>query len=209
MSEDNTIKKFYIADTHFGHKNILRFDQRPWFDLSAMEDDMVCLWNKKVRKCDEVYILGDFCWGTADDWRKLLPRLHGRKFLIRGNHDLKQIPEDIRRMFVEVCDYKEVHDGEYLICMSHYPMLAYKHDSNPFSLMFYGHVHKTMEFDALNDAIALYKEQCKKNMYSYQGKLYNCWCGFYGYAPAFLSEILANTRNHCPVIDAADPGRFM
>ena len=59
-NEENKVKKFYIADTHFGHKNILRFDQRPWLDLTAMQDDMIKLWNDKVRECDEVYIIGDY-----------------------------------------------------------------------------------------------------------------------------------------------------
>lgn len=196
LSEFRRIGKFYIADTHFGHKNILRFDGRPWFDLTSMQDDMIALWNKKVRKCDIVYILGDFCWGTADDWRKILPRLHGKKFLILGNHDLKQFPEDIRRMFVEITPFKEVHDGEYHITLSHYPMITYKHSSSPCSLMFYGHVHRSVEFEAVKRAVAAHKEYCEKNMFSYQGKLYNCWCGFYDYAPATLEEIINSRTNH-------------
>lgn len=194
--EEKAIKKFYIADTHFGHKNILSFDGRPWFDMTSMEEDMIYLWNKKVRHCDEVYILGDFCFGDVDDWRRILSRLHGKKFLIKGNHDLKQIPGDVSRMFVEVSSFKEIHDGEYHVIMSHYPMMCYKHDSSQFALMLYGHVHNTIEFKALKEAVAVYKAKCEKNMFSYQGKLFNCWCGFYDYAPATLDEILNSRINH-------------
>lgn len=193
---ENEIKRFYIADTHFGHKNILDYDKRPWPDLAHMERDMIAVWNAKVRDCDEVYILGDLIFGNADNWRRIVPQLRGKKFLIKGNHDLRKMPEDVSRMFAEVAPYWESHDGQYHIIMSHYPMMAYKHDANSGTLMLYGHVHNTVEFKALKNAIAVYKEQCEKSMYPYQGKLYNCWCGFYGYAPATLEEILSNKSNH-------------
>ena len=28
---------YYIADTHFGHKNVLRLDHRPFADVEQME----------------------------------------------------------------------------------------------------------------------------------------------------------------------------
>lgn len=49
VNEENKIKKYYIADAHFGHKNILMFDKRPWFDVTSMRYDMIKLWNNKVR----------------------------------------------------------------------------------------------------------------------------------------------------------------
>ena len=195
-NEENKVKRFYIADTHFGHKNILRFDQRPWLDLTAMQDDMIKLWNDKVRGCDEVYIIGDFCFGRADDWLKLLSRLNGKKYLVKGNHDLRPMPEEVSKMFVEINNYMEVHDGDYQVILSHYPIISYKHDSNPGVVMLYGHVHTTIEFDALKEAVDVYREKSEKNSFSYQGRLYNCWCGFYGYAPATLEEILNNRYNH-------------
>lgn len=58
-------KIFYIADTHFGHANILRFDQRPFKDLEEMHDVLIDNWNRVVASADWVYILGDFCWGKG------------------------------------------------------------------------------------------------------------------------------------------------
>ena len=43
---------YYIADCHFGHKNILLFDNRPFGDLAQMEEVMTMLWNATVRKGD-------------------------------------------------------------------------------------------------------------------------------------------------------------
>lgn len=61
----------YIADTHFGHKNILLHDHRPFRDTEEMWNAMKYLWNGRVTKTDDVWIIGDFChyelyelWGT-------------------------------------------------------------------------------------------------------------------------------------------------
>lgn len=187
--------KYYIADTHFQHKNILRFDNRPWYDLSAMEDDMIALWNERVKKDDDVYILGDFCWGSAEHWRRLLPKLRGKKHLILGNHDLSKIPADISRMFEgRPTGYLEIKDGEYNVILSHYPLISYKHDIDPKSIMLHGHVHNTVEAKALKEAVELYKKSCLENDYAYKGRLYNIWCGFYGWAPATLTEILLRNK---------------
>ena len=32
---------FYIADTHFGHENIIRFDNRPFANVEMMQNDMI------------------------------------------------------------------------------------------------------------------------------------------------------------------------
>ncbi len=59
---------YYIADTHFGHGAILNFDHRPFGSLEEMEEIIIMNWNAAVRPGDTVYILGDFCWGKADEW---------------------------------------------------------------------------------------------------------------------------------------------
>lgn len=188
---------FYISDLHFGHGNILKFDGRPWFNTQEMEEDLIARWNAKVSKSDHVFILGDFCWGLADMWRRILPKLNGFKHLIKGNHDLVKMPADIRKMFASVSDYKEVKDNGRLICMSHYPMLAYKHDSDPNTYMLYGHVHNTFEYRAMLAAIGAYKDLVfkeTKGTFPYQGNLYNCWGGFFNWTPATLDEIIARGR---------------
>ena len=184
--------KFYIADTHFRHGNILRFDKRPWVSLEDMEQAMVSRWNKRVNNNDDVYILGDFCWsGNADVWAGILSQLNGRKYLITGNHDLKQFPQKVTAYLMQKpVPYKEIDDDGRTVILSHYPLLCYKHDSDPYSYMLYGHVHGTVEYDATQDAVRVYRKSCEAVGYKYQGKLYNCWCGLYDWAPATLDEII-------------------
>ena len=77
----------YISDLHFGHKNVILFDHRPFSDVDTMDHCLIQLWNSRVSADDDVYIVGDFCYrsGRTPDW--YLRQLNGHKHLIIGNHD--------------------------------------------------------------------------------------------------------------------------
>lgn len=80
---------FYTSDLHFGHKNVMLFDHRPFADVEEMDAFIIKVWNSRVQPEDMVYILGDFCHKSekTPDW--YLKRLKGHKTLIVGNHDGK------------------------------------------------------------------------------------------------------------------------
>lgn len=77
---------YFCSDLHFGHKNIAKF--REEFIDSEEENRQLIKddWNKRVKKNDTVYVLGDACFTmeTVSDFETL----PGTKILIRGNHDL-------------------------------------------------------------------------------------------------------------------------
>jgi calcineurin-like phosphoesterase family protein len=76
---------FLISDLHFNHARIIRYCDRPYRSLSAMNRDLLHRWNAVVRAGDTVYCLGDFCIrGDPAPWIRALV---GRKVFIRGNHD--------------------------------------------------------------------------------------------------------------------------
>lgn len=79
-------KVFIVSDTHFNHVNIIAFCSRPFADVDEMNESLILRWNNCVRPQDTVIHLGDvgFRYETLFD---IVPRLHGRKLLIRGNHD--------------------------------------------------------------------------------------------------------------------------
>lgn len=80
--------RYYISDLHFYHANMnTRMDKRGFESVEAMNEYMISQWNKKVRKNDEVVILGDFSIDKGEKTNELLRRLNGRKYLIIGNHD--------------------------------------------------------------------------------------------------------------------------
>lgn len=51
---------FFTSDLHFGHSNIVRMCDRPFATIEEMDEQLIRNWNRKVHKCDTVYILGDF-----------------------------------------------------------------------------------------------------------------------------------------------------
>lgn len=42
----------YISDLHFGHKNVIRFDHRPFCDIDEMDHSLIKLWNSRVQPDD-------------------------------------------------------------------------------------------------------------------------------------------------------------
>ena len=188
---------YYIADTHFRHANVMVYDKRPWDDVDVMEQDMIERWNKRVTNEDDVYILGDFCWGKQKDWLRILSLLKGKKHIILGNHDPKNFSQEVLDLLAEPpTHYMEIKDGDYYLGLCHYPILAYHSDANPKTLLLYGHVHNTVESEAVNEAIKTMREKCRAAGFEYKGNLYNCWCGFFDWQPATLEEILANEQAH-------------
>ncbi len=58
----------YIADLHLGHTNVIKIDNRPFANVEEMNQKLIENWNNKVHSDDQVFILGDFCWGKEDEW---------------------------------------------------------------------------------------------------------------------------------------------
>jgi calcineurin-like phosphoesterase family protein len=79
---------FLIADLHLGHANIIRYCHRPFPDVQTMDEVLVRNWNCRVGPDDDVWFLGDLCYGpdTAPPAR-YLSLLRGNIHLVRGNHD--------------------------------------------------------------------------------------------------------------------------
>lgn len=183
---------FYIADTHFGHQNIIRFDKRPFDSVEEMNETLINNWNKRVKRGDTVYILGDFCWGKYREWKETLSKLNGNKVLIRGNHDLKQMPSDLKQEFLLVKDKHEVSDCGKKLILSHYPELAYKSSYNPNVFMLHGHVHYHTSEAAYVRKWVNELRFCHDNEWDNRGQIINVGCMLkeMNYTPRTLMEIL-------------------
>ena len=77
----------YIADLHFGHKNCLAFDNRPFKTIEEHDEEIIRRWNEKVGIDEDVWILGDVSWYNVTKTIELIERLNGNKHLCIGNHD--------------------------------------------------------------------------------------------------------------------------
>jgi len=161
--------KYFISDTHFLHFNVIKYSNRPFKDVDDMTIQLISNWNEVVSKTDEVYILGDFCFGTKAKWRIILNQLNGIKYYIKGNHDKpKQIPTE---MFEWVKDYHElnlkINDKWKKIVLCHYPFLTWnKNHSGSWNL--FGHAHGNLNNISLKDRFKVFlglKRKLSKNQY--------------------------------------------
>ena len=60
--------RYYIADCHFYHRNLLtEMDNRGFESVEQMNEVMIEKWNKKVHARDEVVILGDLSLGSGQE----------------------------------------------------------------------------------------------------------------------------------------------
>jgi calcineurin-like phosphoesterase family protein len=78
---------WFTADLHFGHHNIIKYCNRPFSDVRAMNDALIQGWNGIVAEDDIVWIIGDFALGKIAETLPLVAELHGHKILVAGNHD--------------------------------------------------------------------------------------------------------------------------
>jgi calcineurin-like phosphoesterase family protein len=177
-------KIFYTSDLHLGHKNAIRFDNRPWNSIDEMDEGLIERWNKKVSPDDTVYILGDISW--YKDIKKtvsLLKRLNGKKILIRGNHDYSNKPELVA-CFEYIKDYDEIQDGKYNVVLCHYPILFYKNQRYGW-IHLYGHLHIGMDEALCNNMIHQLKDA------GINAHMYNVGTMLWNFEPVTLEEIFA------------------
>ncbi len=79
---------WFTSDTHFGHKNIIKYCKRPFSSSEDMDEEMIKRWNERISPKDEVYFLGDFTLTSDEEYiMNIFSRLNGLVRLMRGNHD--------------------------------------------------------------------------------------------------------------------------
>ncbi len=104
----------FTSDNHFGHRNILKYSNRPFLvgedletwqkasldkklsnefrpsdeSVANMNKEMIRLWNEQVKSGDTVYLNGDFAFfKTKEQIIEVLEQLNGEKHFNFGNHD--------------------------------------------------------------------------------------------------------------------------
>lgn len=127
---------YYIADLHFGHRNIISYCNRPFSSVEEMDEAFIQNWNSVVNKNDVVWVLGDISLGLKkEEIQKRISRLKGIKNLVKGNHD--HYNESFYREigFYSVSKYPIIRNG--FLVLSHEPLQMV---TGPY-FNIYGHVH--------------------------------------------------------------------
>lgn len=118
-------RTWLYADPHFFHPGVCKFTRhdgtklRPWSDHEEMSEQMITWYNELVHPEDRVYLLGDIAMNRKALDRSL-PRLMGRKVLVKGNHDIDKLSyysqyfDDIRAYVVKkgfILSHIPIHPG--------------------------------------------------------------------------------------------------
>lgn len=169
---------FVVSDTHFGHKLMVNGTHedgtklRPWNTTEEHDEALVARWNAVVKPKDRVYHLGD----VAIYRRAVttIARCHGRKILIKGNHDIFKL-KDYLPHFDDIRAYRVFTETPVRLVLSHIPL----HTSSlqRFGCNIHGHLHHLAVRDRDGNLDARYRNVCVEHT---------------NYAPLSLDAILAS-----------------
>jgi len=157
---------FFTSDTHFHHKNVIEYCNRPvpgirWMtvpeQMDAMNRILIEKWNDKVKPNDEVYHLGDMAFCGVSKFLPIVEKLNGKKFWIRGNHDYGlSKKEEVVKHFEWIRDYyvlrvqdtyadeeEIIHQYHQPIVLCHFPILSWDNMSHG-SWHLHGHCHGSL-----------------------------------------------------------------
>ncbi len=180
------MNRYFIADLHFGHKNALAFDDRPFRTIEENDEELIRRWNSVVTADDEVWVLGDVSWLPPKPTVAILDRLNGVKNLITGNHDKNLCKNQaFCERFAEITPYKEIHIRKGTgVVLSHYPIPCFnRHFSGWYHL--YGHVHQSAEWQMMENCRAEFERDGKScNMLNA-----GCMLPYMDYTPKTLEQI--------------------
>ena len=146
---------WFTSDLHFGHRNVIRFCQRPYTDEKHMGPCLIENWNNTVNDNDIVFVLGDTFWfNDSRVIKKILTSLKGKTiYILPGNHDDFEhyhraieadqrivLLDDINVLWLDSTINRGWKKKLYEIWLSHYPMMTWPHRENG-AFQLFGHIH--------------------------------------------------------------------
>jgi len=148
---------YFTSDTHFGHKNIIGYTNRPYKSVFDMDEDIIKNWNNTISKTDLVFHLGDFSFQSD----LYVHRLNGKIILIKGNHDNNKY----NMLFEGVVEFMPLNIAEFKCFLIHKPidlLAQYKKGQKPdftilnrYDFIISGHVHQKYKTNGKNINVGL------------------------------------------------------
>lgn len=198
--------RYYISDLHFGDSDVMNLmDKRDFPDLNTMNEYLISSWNKvaDLDKKAEFFVLGDmFNYKNlgVNGINKIIHRLKGRIYLIKGNHDDEWINKpgiDLKR-FYWIKEYAEIKDTGREVILCHYPIPFWGKNRSkvdggkPKVWMLHGHTHKSIEDEWMIHFKNYVDSQTfpdkNGNAVNMRMNIINCFCGKSNYTPLTLDQ---------------------
>lgn len=130
---------FVVSDTHWFHKNIIKYCDRPM----GHNEMMLKRWRAAVGDQHTILHLGDLFFGKpgSEGYKRfseeIAPYLTGTKYLLLGNHDKKSI--DYESLGFTVLEPYSIQYQDFIVTFDHYPRREI-HDGLK-RLHLHGHIH--------------------------------------------------------------------
>ncbi len=128
-----------MSISYYGHKNVLKYCNRPYDNVDDMNHDIIRKHNKVVSEGDKVIHVGDFTLKNTGFAKDIIRQLNGSHTFIRGSHD--KWMKNHKSVFHEMWERKI---GNYYICAGHYAAYSWPR-SHYNSYYLYGHHHGSLE----------------------------------------------------------------
>jgi len=186
----------FISDFHLYHKNVIKFDSRPFVnefgepDVDAMHQTILENWNAVVRPKDVVFYLGDVCFSKWEWGADFMRKLNGEIHFVMGNHDrhkdivnykrFKTINDLVDLNIIGSKDDSNIH--HFILC--HYPIYSWNRMQHV-SIHLHGHCH-----------MSLSEKEFHQNR-----RIFDVGCNGWNYTPISYTEIIKLCENikHCDV----------
>lgn len=191
---------WFTSDLHFGHRNVIRFCERPFEDVKEMGEVLVTNWNERVQEDDHIFNLGDMFWfNDRHSVKRVVSKLKGHKHFLLGNHcttkqyelctdlDLTVHSDIVVLRITGSADdprFTDKHFYEVVLC--HYPCTCYSH-SNAGALMFFGHIHSRTGYPMM---------EFQKPIALPSKRYMDVGVDRHNYAPASFFEILEEMKTY-------------
>jgi len=137
---------YFTSDTHFGHKNIIGFCNRPFESIEEHDKALIDNWNSVVNPHDTVFHLGDFAFGGFPFWKEIRDQLNGNIILVIGNHDWKNLTAGAKALFDECVPQATIVVNGQTVYLNHFPFLCFAHSDpeiygSDYAIQLFGHIH--------------------------------------------------------------------
>lgn len=154
---------WFTSDLHFGHNNVIKHCNRPFKDKTEMEESIIEDWNKKVKRREMVWVLGDWSFYGIQKTKEITSRLNGDIRIVRGNHD-KYAAQLLSMGFTNVYENHRIElVKDFWVNLSHFPYHPLKNDLQEYDRRYlhkrivddgrwllHGHTHSNQKISLIN-----------------------------------------------------------
>lgn len=137
MENQEKNKIFVTSDWHFNHPGILHMERTRFTSIEEHNEFIISRYNKTVGEDDVCYVLGDVGFAPLEELKPIIRSLHGKKILIKGNHDRFNKGQALDLGFAEYYDHPVYYNSK--IILSHEPVR--EAFNNPYVVNIHGHLH--------------------------------------------------------------------